>query len=117
MNDFKLLAELISAAIHEKEEKSRNNVYILKSETADKIGVIRDCIRNDSTKLDISFDTTFNALDIEIRNYVFDSKTDDLRTIFNTIDVAVIDALIDGEVCIQMRILNACSVTRSKEVK
>lgn len=44
--------------------------------------------------------------------YVFDSCVNKLKDAFNIVDLFVIDALKDGQVCIEMKIINAAEIIR-----
>ena len=109
MNDFNL-AKIICCALEEAQKESRNNVYLIKLETLIKVKTI-EAILND-TELSLSFDCTSNSIEICVFGYVFDSCTADLKRIFQTVDLFVIDTLRDGKVSIEMKILNAAEIIR-----
>ena len=53
-----------------------------------------------------------NSIEICVLSYVFDSCVCDLKRVFQTVDLFVIDALNDGKVSIEMKILNAAEIIR-----
>lgn len=107
MNDFDL-AKVICRALEEAEKENRNNIYLIKPETMRKATTI-ESILND-TELSLSFDYITNSIEICVLGYVFDSCTCDLKRVFQTVDLFVIDALADGKVSIEMKILNAAEI-------
>lgn len=104
MNDYEF-AKLIRKAIELHEEKTKNNKYILKSETAVKISRILQLTSKYCVKA--KFDISDNAFDIELQSYVFDSLTEHMKEVFELSDIFNIDALDDGMVSIELRILEA----------
>ena len=103
MNDYEF-AKLIGKAIELHEEKTKNNKYILKPETAVKISRI---LQLASKCVKAKFDISDNAFDIEFQSYVFDSLTEHMKEVFELADIFNIDALDDGMVSIELRILEA----------
>ena len=109
MNNFDLAKE-ICKALERAEKESKNNIYLLKPETMKRAKVIESLLKE--TEHNISFDTVTNSMEINALGYVFDSCVCDLKRIFQTVDLFVIDALIDGKVSIEMKILNAAEIIR-----
>lgn len=104
MNDYEF-AKLIRKAIELHKEKTKNNKYILKPETAVKISRILQLTSKYCVKA--KFDISDNAFDIELRSYVFDSLTEHMKEVFELADIFTIDTLDDGMVSIELRILEA----------
>lgn len=82
----------------------------MKTETAERVRCIQSELRNGNNHVKTSFDFLANSIDICVEGYVFDSSVENLKLIFDTVDIFVIDALLDGTVCIEMRILNAFEI-------
>lgn len=109
MNNFDFAKE-ICKALEKAEKESRNNIYLLKPETIKRSKIISCLLKgNDCT---ISFDMATNSIEICVLSYVFDSCVCDLKRVFQTVDLFVIDALNDGKVSIEMKILNAAEIIR-----
>jgi hypothetical protein len=104
MNDYEF-AKLIRKAMELHEEKTKNNKYILKPETAVKISRILQLTSKYCVKA--KFDISDNAFDIELQSYVFDNLTEHMKEVFELADIFTIDALDDGMVSIELRILEA----------
>ena len=111
MKEFDLAKE-ICKALERAEKESRNNIYLLKPETLHRVQVI-NCLL-EGTQHDVSFDMVTNSIEICILGYVFDSCVCDLKRIFQTVDLFVVDALKDGRVSIEMKIINAAEIVRRK---
>lgn len=104
------LAKMICRALEKAERESQNNIYILKPNTMKKAKVIEMAI--EGMKYDINFDRATNSLEISVSGYVFDSCISDLKSVFSVVDLFVIDALTDGKVCIEMKVINAAEIER-----
>ena len=104
------LAQQICKALKQAERESKNNIYILKPLTMQKIDVLRNSLN--SIKMQIHFDRITNSIEITTTSYVFDSCVNKLKDAFNIVDLFVIDALKDGQVCIKMKIINAAEIIR-----
>lgn len=109
MNEFDLARE-ICKALEKAEKESRNNIYLLRPETIKRTKII-SCLLKDRDCA-ISFDMATNSIEICVLGYVFDSCVCDLKRVFLTVDLFVIDALNDGKVSIEMKILNAAEIIR-----
>ena len=109
MSDFDLAKE-ICKALEKAEKESRNNIYLLRPETIKRTKII-SCLLKDRDCA-ISFDMATNSIEICVLGYVFDSCVCDLKRVFQTVDLFVIDALSDGKVSIEMKILNAAEIIR-----
>lgn len=111
MKDFDLVKELYKA-MESAEKESRNNLYLLKPETIRRTKTIQCLIRD--TEHTVSFNKATNSIEICVSGYVLDSCTCDLALVFQTVDLFAIDAMIDGKVCIEMKILNAADIIKGK---
>ncbi|MGN1050701.1 MAG: hypothetical protein ACI4QE_00215 [Acutalibacteraceae bacterium] len=107
MNDFELM-KVIYVTLTEMERESRNNIFILRKNTIQKIKLLDNFLKG--TNFKASFDRVTNAIEISIFGYVFDSCSCNLKSVFNIVDLFVIDALDNGQVCIEMKILNASEI-------
>ena len=104
------LAQGICKALEKAERDSRNNIYILKSETVNKINILTKALAD--TENTIDFDRATNSIEITLTGNVFDSCITNLKDMFQIVDLLVIDALSDGKVCIEMKIINAAKILR-----
>ena len=104
------LAKMICNALEKAERESRGTIYILTPSTMKKAKLIESALKG--VEYDICFDRVTNALEISVLGYVFDSCITDLKTAFLIVDLFVIDALTDGKVCIEMKVLNAAEILR-----
>lgn len=111
MKDFDLAKE-ICKALEEFEKESRNCIYILSPNTVRKVSIIKRILVKKEHK--ILFDMVTNTINICVLEYVFDSCICDLKRLFETVDSFVIDALDNGQVSIEMKILNAAEIVRRK---
>lgn len=106
MNEYELF-RLLNASLNQAEKDCQNKAYILKVETIKKIKIIDDLL--DSFNGKINFDAPTNSIEISTTAFVFDSMVCNLKRIFELVDLFVIDAVDDGAVCIEMKILNAAN--------
>lgn len=104
------LAKMICKALEKAEKESRDNVYILTPNTMKKATILEKALA--SMEYEICFDRVSNALEIGVSGYVFDSCITDLKAVFSIVDLFVIDALSNGKVCIEMKVLNAAEILR-----
>jgi len=104
------LAKMICNALEKAEKESRGNIYILTPTTMQKSKQIEHALR--ATNYAISFDRVTNSLIISVKGYVFDSCVTELKKVFSIVDLFVIDALSNGQVCIEMKVLNAAEILR-----
>ena len=111
MKDFDLAKE-ICKALEEFEKASRNIIYMLKPNTIKRVKSMERVLIETEHK--ISFNMVTNSIVICILGYVFDSCVCDLKRVFETVDLFVIEALDDGQVSIEMKILNAAEIIRRK---
>lgn len=111
MKEFNLAKE-ICKALESAEKDSRNHIYILKPEVIRREKIIERVLAE--TEYKISFDVVTNSIEISVLGYVFDSCVCDLKHVFEMVDLFVIDALKDGRVSIEMKILNAAEIIRRK---
>ncbi len=100
---FKLLNEVYQEAKKEAEGK----VFLIKPEALARTAAIRRAAQSSCMDYSESFDPVLSAIDIEFSSYVFDSAAHDMRTLLLAPDFFVIDALEDGKLRIQARILDA----------
>lgn len=107
MKNFDLTKELC-AVLKLKEKESRKNIYFLRPETIEKIHELRNLLKE--AESDIEFDGASNSMEIRLQGYVFDSCICDLKQVFQIVDLFVIDAVNGGQVCIEMKILNAANI-------
>lgn len=107
MKNFDLTKELYEV-LKRKEKESINNIYFLRPETINKIYELGNSLKK--TEWDIEFDGATNSIVICLQDYVFDSCVCDLKSVFRIVDLFVIDAVDDGQVCIEMKILNAANI-------
>lgn len=112
MNNFDLAKE-ICKALERAEKESRNNIYLLKPETIKRSKIINRLLKD--SECTIAFDMATNSIEICVLGYVFDSCVCDLKRVFQTVDLFVIDALNDGKVSIEMKILNAAEIIRRNQ--
>lgn len=112
MKEFELAKE-ICKALERAEKDSRNNIYILKPEVIRREKIIERVLVG--TEYKISFNVATNSIEICVLGYVFDSCVCDLKQVFEMVDLFVIDALKDGRVSIEMKILNAAEIIRRKQ--
>ncbi|MGN0660775.1 MAG: hypothetical protein ACI4JX_03560 [Oscillospiraceae bacterium] len=106
MNDYEF-ARMVTECIKKSEKSSGNKCFVLKTETIIKLKRILGQIKS---PVSTSFDFAFNAIDIRLNDYVFDSKTDGIKQALCDADLFVIDAEKDGKICIEIRILNAANI-------
>ncbi len=111
MDDFNLAKE-ICKAFERAEKESRNNIFLLRPEIIKRSKIIECLLRE--TEHTTSFDMVTNSIEICVLDYVFDSCVSDLKQVFQTVDLFVIDALNDGKVSIEMKIVNAAEIIRRK---
>lgn len=104
------LAKKICKALEKAESDSRNNIYILKSETVNKINALTKILEEMPNM--INFDRVTNSIEFTLTGYVFDSCVTNLKDVFKIVDLFVIDALSDGQVCIEMKIIHAAEIIR-----
>lgn len=104
------LAKMICKALEKAEKENTHNIYILTPNTMKKTKQLQHALRE--TDYAISFDRVTNSLIISVKGYVFDSCVTDLKTVFSIVDLFVIDSLSDGQVCIEMKVLNAAEILR-----
>lgn len=104
------LAKMICNALKKAERESKNNIYILTPTTMKKATQIEAALKE--TEYSISFDRVTNSLIVSVTGYVFDSCVTNLKTVFSAVDLFVIDALSNGKVCIEMKVLNAAEIIR-----
>lgn len=107
MSDFELAKE-ICTALERAEKETRNTVYLLKAESLKKVKNLEQLLMDEQYSM--HFDRLTNSLEITLTGYVFDSLNCDLKSIFQTVDLFVIDAMKDGRIYIEMKILNAAEV-------
>lgn len=100
----KEIARLVSECIKESERSARGKTFILKPDTIIKAEKIS---RNINCDCRIEFDSAFNAVDIILKGFVFDSQTSCIKNAFALADVFMIDSDADGRVNIELRLLNA----------
>lgn len=112
MKDFDLAKE-ICRALENAERESKKNIYLLKPDTIRRANLIDQLLKGVSHT--ISFDMVTNSVEICVLGYVFDSGTCELKRIFQTVDLFVIDALNDGRVSIEMKLLNAAEIIRREQ--
>ena len=109
MNDFDFAKEY-NAAMGQAERESRDNIYILRKETVQKVMLLEALLKG--TNFRIEFEKIGNSIEIFLSDYVFDSFVCDLKSVFQLVDLFVIDAVEDGEVHIEMKILNAATIIK-----
>lgn len=109
MNSFDLAKE-ICLALERAEKESKNNSYLLTMNTIKRIKLLDRLLKNTNSK--IEFNRATNSIEICLSGYVFDSYICNLKSIFQLVDLFVIDAACDGQVCIEMKILNASKIIR-----
>ena len=112
MKDFDLAKE-ICKALENAERESKKNIYLLKPGAIRKANLIEQLL--EGTTHTISFDLVTNSIEICLLGYVFDSHICDLKQVFQIVDLFVIDALNDGQVSIEMKILNAAEIIRREQ--
>jgi len=104
MNEFEL-AKMIDLALTEAQKESVNYTFVLKPKTIQKAQIMQFLLKD--FRYTLNFDGATNSLEISFNAYVFDSTYIDLAKVFRIVDVYVIDALKDGRICIEMKLLNA----------
>ena len=109
MNNLQL-AKMITKALENTAIEVHKNIYILKPDTIRKISVLEKLLHENRPS--VNFDRTTNSIDINLTGYVFDSCVCELKQVFQTVDLFVIDAMNDGKVCIEMKIINAAEIMR-----
>lgn len=102
--------ELLSDCFKDAEKKAAGKIFIIKTETAERLRCIQSELRNGNKYAKLSLNFLTNSIDIRIEGYVFDSSVENVKRMFDTVDIFVIDALLDGRVCVEMRILNAFEI-------
>ncbi len=103
-NEF---AKLVMKCIEDAERASLGKVFVLKPEALIKLEQIS---RRMNCTYSIRFDAAFNAMDICLKGYVFDSQTSGIKTALSLVDVFMIDAESDGKINIELRLLNVANV-------
>lgn len=109
MNGFDFAKEF-NAITEQAETESRNNIYILHKEIVQKVMLLEALLKG--TNFKIQFEKIGNSIEISVSDYVFDTFVCDLKSVFQIVDLFVIDAVKDGEVHIEMKILNAARIIR-----
>lgn len=109
MNDFDF-SKGFNDAMELAEIESRDNIYILRIETVQKVMLLEALLKGTNSR--IQFEKIGNSIEICVSDYVFDSFVCDLKSVFRLVDLFVIDAVEDGEVHIEMKILNAAKIIR-----
>ena len=107
------LAKEICKALERAEKESRNNIYLLRPETIKRSKIINRLLKD--SECTIAFDMATNSIEICVLGYVFDSCVCDLKRVFQTVDLFVIDASNDGKVSIEMKILHAAEIIRRNQ--
>lgn len=107
MKDFNLEKEIYNT-LKRAERESENNIYLLKPNIIKKVNFIECLLRE--IKHRICFDMVTNSVNISVLGYVFDSSVLELKQVFQAVDLFVIDALANGQVCIKMKISNAAEI-------
>ena len=101
---FKLMLEAYQNA----EKEAAGKVFIVKPSVMSRLTAVRSAATRSRIEYSERFDPALNAIDIELSSYVFDSVAQDMHALLITPDLFVIDALNDGKIRIQARILDAC---------
>lgn len=114
MNDYEF-AVLMCGFFEQAEKEAERKAFVMKEETLEKLQYITAVLLGSDLTVNQSFDRVTNAVDVEISGYVFDSVVTNLKGIFSIVDLFTIDALTDGTVCVEARILNACDVFDTEE--
>ena len=107
MDEFNWIKEL-GEILEDMEEESKLNIYMLKPEAVKKAAIVGRILKD--TDLTIRFDPVVNAIEIIVLDYVYDSYLCDLKQVFQTVDLFSIDALTDGRVSIEMKLLKAAEI-------
>lgn len=109
MNDYEL-SKFLNASLNQAGKECQKNVYLLKVETIKKIKIIADLL--ETYNCNINFDALTNSIEISATAFVFDSAVCNLKSVFELVDLFVIDAADDGAVCIEMKIWHAAKLLR-----
>ena len=111
MENFDWARELYKA-IEEAARETENDLYLLKPEVIQRVKIIENILHD--AEYTVQLNAVANAVDISVLGYVFDSCFCDLKCVFENVDRIMIDALEDGRVSIEMRIVNAAEIIRRK---
>lgn len=108
----KEFTKMMMNCIHEAQRASCGKTFVLKPKTLVKLDRMTRSAEGDCQ---VSFDAAFNAIDISVKKYVFDSQCESLKEMILCADIIVIDSESDGKVCIELRILNAANILKGVE--
>ena len=103
-------ARLFVAAEKAAKLKAKGKTYLLSPRAQEVLATVSQCLNRRSIRRKITLNRALNQVEIEVKDYVFDSSLDDLRSVLPLMDGYTIDALKNGQVCIQMTVADACTI-------
>lgn len=96
--------------LSEMELEASKHVYRLREQTREKLNTICSAFNVQTKDTKITFNPVANTACVEVRDYVFDSYVNNMKTAFSLADIIVIDSLKNGLVCISIVVQNAADM-------
>ena len=102
---FKYLGEFLTE-IGDTYTDKNGKIFRISRSARNKLSTLRLC-KIDSTKtVKATYDPSSNAVDLTVSGYVYDSVLEDMKEIFDTVDVLNIYATVDSQIHIDLRVVD-----------
>lgn len=102
---FKYLCEFLTE-IGDTYTDKNGNIFRISRSARNKLSTLRLCKIDSAKTVKATYDPFSNAVDLTVSGYVYDSVLEDMKEIFDTVDVLNIYATVDSQIHIDLRVVD-----------
>ena len=102
---FKYLGEFLTGIEETYTDKNDKSFRISRS-ARNKLSTLRLCKIDSAKTVKATYNPSSNAVDLTVSGYVYDSVLEDMKEIFETVDVLNIYATVDSQIHIDLRVVD-----------
>ena len=102
---FKYLCEFLTE-IGDTYTDKNGKIFRISRSARNKLSTLRLCKIDSAKTVKATYDPFSNAVDLTVSGYVYDSVLEDMKEIFDTVDVLNIYATVDSQIHIDLRVVD-----------
>ena len=102
---FKYLGEFLTE-IGDTYTDKNGKIFRISRSARNKLSTLRLCKIDSAKTVRATYDPSSNAVDLTVSGYVYDSVLEDMKEIFDTVDVLNIYATVDSQIHIDLRVVD-----------
>lgn len=102
---FKYLCEFLTG-IEETYTDQNDKSFRISRSARNKLSTLRLCKIDSAKTVRATYDPSSNAVDLTVSGYVYDSVLEDMKEIFDTVDLLNVYATVDSQIHIDLRVVD-----------